>query len=596
MRRHLSIRNYLTLMNLVLLCLLFPTISYLFLEKTASFRDVQLDNTIQQMEKSLENRSATMVRSMALSASQAISGYDFSFLLDLVGEVVQNDPEILYCIVMDQNQNAVAHSDQEKVGDHLNTQADNTIGVMLEKDFPATLRQSKTIPARFHRHAIKNSHGTEQVMETIVPIYNGAVLWGVIRCGYSLNPLRQKINQTRADWARQMKELMLYFLTTLGIFFSIGLAVAAFFTRSFVRSTLVLKDGVNKVARGNLDHEIIEKEIPFTEFASLANSFNTMTEKLRWSRQQIAEYSQSLEEKVIERTRELQEAQEIMLKQAHEAGMAELAVGVLHNIGNAITPVKVGGAMLLKQLSESPIRKNIAGALEPLAQAVEQTQDLPLSEKERIQKIIELLPASIKEEYDQTIAEIIKIRQMHDHIENVISLQMRYAHLVGDPETVSINLVVKDALQMLDESIRRRKLIVETNLTSDLVVRVEETKLLQILVNLIKNGYEAIDIAKKQEKIMTISTSLEEGETYFVVVSVKDNGCGFTPEDQENFFQFGFSTKKRGSGFGLHSCANYLIANGGSIEAKSAGPDQGAEFIIRLPLAGMEDQAGILEN
>ncbi len=584
MRRHLSIRNYLILMNLVLLCLLFPATGFLFLQKTASFRDTQLNNTIEQMEKSLENRSATMVRSMSLSASQAISGYDFSFLLDLVGEVTRNDPEILYCIVMDQKQKAVAHSNREKVGSHLTTPADNKVGAMLRKYFPTALGQTQTIPARFLRYTTPNKHGTEHIMETIVPIYNGAVLWGVIRCGYSLTPLKEKIGRTRKDWASQMRQLKLYFLTTLGFFFSIGVLVAAYFTRSFVHSTLILKDGVNKVAAGNLDYEISKNNLAFTEFVSLATSFNTMTEKLRWSRQKIDEYSFSLEEKVAERTKELREAQEIMLKQAHEAGMAELAVGVLHNIGNAITPAKVGCAMLLKQLSESPLRNDLAKALEPLDRAVEQNPGFPPPDKKRVKKIIQLIPAGIKEEYDHSIAEIKKIRKMHDHIENVITLQMRYAQLVGDPETINLNLVIQDALQMLAESIRRRKLIVETNFTAGISVKLEETKILQIMVNLIKNSYEAMDVSNNPEKKLIITTSLEMAPHPVAMVSVKDNGCGFAPENKDRFFTYGFSTKERGSGFGLHSCANYLIANHGSIEAISAGPGQGAEFIIRLPV------------
>jgi signal transduction histidine kinase len=114
-------------------------------------------------------------------------------------------------------------------------------------------------------------------------------------------------------------------------------------------------------------------------------------------------------------------------------------------------------------------------------------------------------------------------------------------------------------------------------------VEAEEPKLLQVFVNLIKNGYEAMDNNREQPRQLSISTFLTKGEAPYVYVVVKDTGCGFTEEEKARFFSFGYSTKERGSGFGLHSCANYLIANHGSIEALSGGPGMGAEFIVRLP-------------
>jgi sensor histidine kinase regulating citrate/malate metabolism len=100
---------------------------------------------------------------------------------------------------------------------------------------------------------------------------------------------------------------------------------------------------------------------------------------------------------------------------------------------------------------------------------------------------------------------------------------------------------------------------------------------------LIKNSYESFDGGNVKNKKIILSSFLEGKEPHDVIFSIQDNGCGFTEKDKENFFRFGYSTKARGSGFGLHSCANYLIANNGSIDAVSAGPGMGSEFILRLP-------------
>jgi len=116
------------------------------------------------------------------------------------------------------------------------------------------------------------------------------------------------------------------------------------------------------------------------------------------------------------------------------------------------------------------------------------------------------------------------------------------------------------------------------------LIRAEEPKLLQILINLIKNGFEAMDEKVPEERVLSLGTTFENGESGQVVITIKDNGCGFNSEDRDKFFAFGYSTKRKGSGFGLHSCANYLIANKGSIEASSEGVGKGATFVIRLPI------------
>lgn len=590
MRKRPTISVYLLSMNMLLLSLLFPAFGYLFMRGTERFRDSELERNITMIRQSLAARSSSLVRSTALSAREAVAGFDFTFLQNLVAEVTRDDPGIVYCMILDRQQTVIAHNDINMIGSHLTRAIDNRAASLMSREFPTTL-PDKVIPVQFFWPDASEEEGRAAIMEAVFPVYSGNTLWGIIRCGYSLADLNKQIILTRAEWAAQLHQVKLYSVYLLGVFLLIGFVIASALTRSFVQATKALHAGVHRVAAGDLDHETALHGLVCDEFAGLASSFNIMTQKLRLNRQQLDDYSKSLEQKVAARTRELQEAQEIMLKQAHEAGMAEMAVGVLHNIGNAITPAQVGVTVLVNRLQNNPLRTRLGDTLAPLREYLEGKRELSGPEKTRLAELMQHLPAGISEEFDRTIEELQAVSGKHNHIENIITLQMRYAKLLGAPHQIDVNSLVRDALKILGDSLARRDVTLATDLHEVPPVEAEEPKLLQVFVNLIKNGYEAMDNNREQPRQLSISTFLTEGEAPYVYVVVKDTGCGFTEEEKARFFSFGYSTKERGSGFGLHSCANYLIANHGSIEALSGGPGMGAEFIVRLPAVRTPDAA-----
>jgi len=574
-RYRLSIRVYLILINLILLFLLFPATGFLVLQESARFRDIQLVRSISQMHEALEVRATTLGRSLSLSAGEAVAGFDFSLLSSMASQLVDNDPEILYYLISDHSHQVVVHQGEDRSENLVPDETQSSDGSSNE-GFREDLSSDTPVPVRFMR--------SNEVLEVTVPVYSGAHLWGVMRCGFSLDKLHQEISVAQRDWAAKMKQFKVFLYTAMGLFFVLGTSVVIFFTRFILISIDDLNAGVRRVASGDLEHEIHVHALACDEFLVLSGAFNTMTYKLRESYKQLQEYSRSLEDKVAERTRDLEKAQASLVKQAHEAGMAEMAVGVLHNIGNAITPAQVGLSMIVKQLQESPLRIRMAKALAPLSGVIERDSVLDDEQKKRLGNIISLIPDSISQEYDQVIDEIRKVKDKHEHVESIIVLQMRYARLMGNFEAINLNQVVNDALQILDDSIKKRQVRVVADLGELPLIRAEEPKLLQILINLIKNGFEAMDEKVPEERVLSLGTTFENGESGQVVITIKDNGCGFNSEDRDKFFAFGYSTKRKGSGFGLHSCANYLIANKGSIEASSEGVGKGATFVIRLPI------------
>ena len=216
-------------------------------------------------------------------------------------------------------------------------------------------------------------------------------------------------------------------------------------------------------------------------------------------------------------------------------------------------------------------------------------KELPQDEREQLQQIVSVMPDAIIEEYDHINSEIKRIRDKHEHIESIIHLQLRYARLSGNIENVNISKVILDSLEMLAESISKYSVAVKKDIEPDLPsIRIEQSKLLQVMINLVKNALEAMRDIPLDKRNLNISAH-RDNDGKFISIAIKDSGMGFAPEDKEKLFTYGYTSKKEGSGFGLHSCANFLIANKGTIEAVSNGPGMGAEFIVHLPFVRKDE-------
>jgi len=580
-----SILIYLLVMNFILLCLLFPTLAFYLFRYEKSFQSTHLERMLVQARQSIEQQGSSLAHSLALSAGQAIAGFNFSFLNNMVSDVVSQNNEIIYCFIMDLDKNVLAHNDQKLIGVVMEDKTSELVAEMENKVFLARLTaEARPNPVRFIDIQLEKNNNILNVMEVVTPVYSGGSLAGFLRCGYSLEEFEKTITAVQQEWAEKIAQLRSSFIFISILFFLVGAVVAILFTRALAKSTKVLSEGVEKISKGDLRHRINTEEVVCDEFIQLSDSFNTMTERLQLSYEQLEQYSKNLEQKVEERTRDLRLAQANLLRQAHEAGMAEMAVGILHNIGNAITPAKVSTALLIKKLQASRIRNHIVDMMEQLKEFVDDPTGATPEAREQVKQITAVLSDAIVEEYAHINNEMKRIRDKHEHIESIIHLQMRYARLSSDVENIQVNKVLLDALEMLEESIRKNSVTVIQNLEQDLpTIRIEQSKLLQVLINLIKNGVEAMRDTDFDQRFLHVATHLgASGKS--IIISIKDSGMGFDQETRKKLFTYGYTTKKSGSGFGLHSCANFLIAYRGSIEAKSEGPGKGAEFIVSLPV------------
>jgi signal transduction histidine kinase len=190
------------------------------------------------------------------------------------------------------------------------------------------------------------------------------------------------------------------------------------------------------------------------------------------------------------------------------------------------------------------------------------------------------LAGTLVSERTAMTAELENLQKNIEHIKDIVSMQQGYAKTSGVAEATSITDLVEDALRMNAGSLARHDIDVVRDFQARPVINVDKNKVLQVLVNLVRNAKYACDESGRLDKRITLRTTANE---YNVNIAVIDNGVGIPPENLTRIFAHGFTTRKNGHGFGLHSGALAAKEIGGTLTGHSTGPGQGATFILDLP-------------
>ena len=286
---------------------------------------------------------------------------------------------------------------------------------------------------------------------------------------------------------------------------------------------------------------------------------------------------------VEERFRAQEQLHRRLLDVSRQAGMAEVATGILHNVGNVLNSVNVS-VTFLREMS----RKSKLGSLEKAAGLLREHRaqlGAYLTEDPKGKLLPDYFIAlgeQVRKEHSDQLKEIESLGKHIDHIKNIVAMQQRFAKQSGLHESVQISGLVEDALELNANSFTRHGVTVLREFGEMPMVVVDRHKVLQILINLLRNAQQAVDHGNALEKRITIRL-VSSGDKH-VAVQVHDNGMGIAPENLNRIFGHGFTTKKDGHGFGLHSCALAAREMGGSLLAQSDGVGKGATFTLALPI------------
>jgi PAS domain S-box-containing protein len=287
-----------------------------------------------------------------------------------------------------------------------------------------------------------------------------------------------------------------------------------------------------------------------------------------------------------ESAEELERVHKQLMIASRQAGMAEVATNVLHNVGNILNSVNISASLVIERVKQSkaPGVSRLAALLQEKGPAAGDF----LANDERGKRIPEYL-TSLGEQLmgDQKMAleELASLRDNLEHIKDTVAMQQSYAKLCGVTETVEAVDLVEDSLRLNAGAFVRHGVTLRREFAEVRPITVDKHKVLQILVNLVRNAKYACDESGRSDKLITLRI---EAAPAGVRISVIDNGVGIPAENMPRLFTHGFTTRVDGHGFGLHSGALAAQELGGSLFVTSDGPGRGAAFTLELPCNPVE--------
>jgi signal transduction histidine kinase len=263
--------------------------------------------------------------------------------------------------------------------------------------------------------------------------------------------------------------------------------------------------------------------------------------------------------------------------------MAEVATGVLHNVGNVLNSVNISVSLLSDQVR----RSKLVELDNFVARLAEQGEKLPefLSAEGRSTKLVAFLQCALqrlKSEHEETAQETESLGQKVEHIKGIIHAQQVHAKQVPFRERVNLGQLIDDVITLHSDSIHNHGIDVRVEADEVPTITVEKAKLLQVIDNLLKNAIESI--VHSEAEIRWVNFQIQMLEPDAVRLTISDTGGGIAPEDLNRIFSYGFTTKAAGNGFGLHASALAMASVGGRICVHSPGVGQGAVFTVELPL------------
>ncbi|MDY6905913.1 MAG: AAA family ATPase [Thermodesulfobacteriota bacterium] len=300
------------------------------------------------------------------------------------------------------------------------------------------------------------------------------------------------------------------------------------------------------------------------------------------AKEEIQAHRDHLEEMVEERTRELRAAQAELVDNAHRAGMADIAVGVLHNVGNVLNSVRTSIYSMNQILTSSKSFEGFDKAHGLLAENFSTIDDFIANDpkgKVLLQYYLDI-GNLLKSDRTALTEDLDRLEEKTEIITGIIAAQQSYASARSLSEELDVSDIVNDALTMMGESINSHHVTVTKNFAPVPPVMIEKTKLIHIMINILRNAMDAMIKTTPDKRGITINVYAKNSH---VQIETIDTGEGIAPENLNQIFAHGFTTKNEGHGFGLHTSANYMTEMGGRMWAESDGPGKGSMFVLEFP-------------
>ena len=306
------------------------------------------------------------------------------------------------------------------------------------------------------------------------------------------------------------------------------------------------------------------------EVQQLAKSFADLVADLEY---QISEH----EKTQIERKRLHHE----LMEASHKAGMAEIASGVLHNVGNVLNSVTVSASMLKSSLASSTVPRLVVARNSLMEHKNDYADYLERDQRGvHFPAALDYITNELVKDHTVCTNETQQLIEDLCHIKEVIHAQLSRAHSTGVIEVFCLMDLVQRCIEINQDKADKARVKIVVECPETLNVTSERSKVQQILINLISNSINALATCDRQQRHVRIVVSQQESD---VEIQVRDNGTGIRSDDLKKIFMQGFTTRKEGHGLGLHTSSLQTQALGGKLVATSDGPGTGATFKLTIP-------------
>jgi len=516
--------------------------------------------------ENLRSKAYGSAVSLGEIAASAVVNEDYSSVVDYCMEMLKRDPTVDFIVITRNDGFSLVHDRSSWDTRHL-------AGRWVPANRVAFGGIEKA-PV-FDRRVYAYSH----------PFSYSGIEWGWIHVGLKLDAYDQSIAE-------------LYRRTALVAAFCLVISLIASFiyARHIVSPVLKLQGVVRRVASGDLTARATVDRTD--EIGELAHSVNAMTEAILIRDRTLQETNLRLEERVEKRTHELRaqkeaaerahaeliETQRQLFEASRLAGMAQVATGILHNVGNVLNSVNISTNLLRDELSSNAH----LGLLQRTADLIRQQGDRApqfIAEDARgrhIPGLIVEIGQGLGQCRAQLSRELASLAENVDHIKQIVAVQQSYAKAGGLLQSFDPTDLFQDALRVAHASLHRHHVQIHTDFPVERPsLHTDRHLALQILVNLVQNAIAAVKVRPAADRHVTLRLRVAADRLQFTVA---DNGVGIAPDDRQKLFQHGFTTRKDGHGFGLHSGALAAANLGGALTVASDGLDRGATFTLELPV------------
>lgn len=357
------------------------------------------------------------------------------------------------------------------------------------------------------------------------------VILGTLDVILSLKETDEIIELERSQMITANIAVTLFLALAVGIFIW-------FFVHIPVRKLIF---GTKEISSGNLDNQIDVNGKD--EIGILASSFNEMTAELRKAKEEITAWSDRLEQRVRDKTMELENTQKRNLQIEKMASLGQLSATVAHELNNPIAGILTYSKLIQKKLNK---------------------EYLSDEDKQSILKNLKMIEA--------------ESARSGDIVKNMLLFSRQEAI---DMKPKQINEIIDASIELISHHLQLHNISLELKYTENLpLINVDENQIKQALLALCVNAVEAME----NEGKLTIQTELHHSEKN-IYIYVKDTGKGMTDEIKSQIFEPFFTTKNEVKGVGLGLSSVYAIINKhqGDILVESE-LYKGTTFLIKLPL------------